>query len=231
MRARWWALALVAIVTLVAGLSVTRRAPSAQHEPAVVTMTKPPRRERESSPVARGPSVPSRPGTEPRLELPARSYSIERPVERDPRKPGYDAARVVELNERSPTDLFAAEPRVEPWATEREGDIISLALPEFRDVDHDARIEVDCHTGICRVRVHSSRPGVLTDRLDNYPLTCLASWASQDPGPRGPGVEDPFSDFYMIFGSETRDREDFLARRDDTCARYRDEWRRRVLLP
>jgi hypothetical protein len=148
---------------------------------------------------------------------------------RDPRPPSYDAVQLYERHGRDVLDLFAAEPRDEAWAQEREGDIVSQALPELQDADHDVRVEVECHTATCRVRVYSWK-SMLTEESSFYPLTCLSSYTVPEWGTVGNGSDaTPYSDFYMIFGPGTRDRDGFLSRRDGTCARYRDEWRQRAL--
>jgi len=149
----------------------------------------------------------------------------------DPHRPGYDALAAFDLLGAGGADvlaLFREEPRDPVWAPEREDDIVSQALSEFLDADRDAQMEVECRTATCRVRVHSRNPAV-TQQLGDYPLACIANstvplWG----GPAGPEVEDQFSDFYLVFGPETRDRASFLASRDLTCARYREEWRQRV---
>ncbi|HWU86329.1 MAG TPA: hypothetical protein VN253_03615 [Kofleriaceae bacterium] len=146
----------------------------------------------------------------------------------DPRQPGYDALAAFDLRGGGPGDvlaLFKDEPRDPAWAPERENDIVSQARSEFRDVDSDARMEVECRTAICRVRVHSRSP-LLIRQLGDYPLACIANSTVPLWGPWGPEVEDSFSDFYMVFGPETRDTDGFFAARDGTwCARYREDWR------
>lgn len=149
------------------------------------------------------------------------------PFQRDPRKPGYDAAKLFKIMGNDVIGLFTLEPRDEVWAQEREGDLRSLALADFRDADRDAEIEVECHTATCRVRIHS-RKSYLTDTMDAYPLGCRANTSVPIWGPEGSEVEDPYSDVYLIFGQETRSRDGMLAR-TKTCAKYRDEWRKEAL--
>ena len=198
-------------------------------------------------PVAPGPPAP---GASPRptpLEIPAVARSVidgagpelarvpdaedpTGPLERDPRGRGYDAARLYNLRIGDARGIFEAEPRVEAWATQREADIVASALSALQHADPDVRMEVECRTGTCRVRVHSRRPS-LTDRMDFYPLVCLASFAEPEWGNStsdDPSVEDPYSDFYLLFGAATRGADGFAAQRDSTCGRYRDAWLREV---
>jgi hypothetical protein len=152
------------------------------------------------------------------------------PLERDPRGRGYDAARLFNLHIGDARGIFDAEPRVEAWARQREADIVAAALSELQRADPDVRMEVECRTGTCRVRVHS-RNTYLTDQMDFYPLVCLASFAQPEWGNStsdDPSVEDPYSDFYLIFGAATRGADGFAAQRDSTCGQYRDAWRRKA---
>lgn len=152
------------------------------------------------------------------------------PLERDPRGRGYDAARLFNLHIGDAKGIFDAEPRVEAWARQREADIVASALSELQHADPDVRMEVECRTGTCRVRVHSRKP-FLTDQMDFYPLMCLASFAQPEWGnstSEDPSVEDPYSDFYLIFGAATRDADGFAAQRDSTCGQYRDAWLRKA---
>lgn len=189
----------------------------------------------ERAPGMRAPARPS-PAPDPVPEAPGAppappAGSAPPRFQRDPTKPGYDAAKLLVLMNDDAPGVFAAEPRDEPWASEREGDIVSLTLPELQDADHDVKLEVECHTATCRVSVHSRRPK-LTHELGFYPLSCLANWTVPRWGNSaadGSEVEDPYSDFYLVFGEETRDRDGFLSRRDGTCMQYRDEWRQEAL--
>ena len=167
-------------------------------------------------PVVEEPVPPAPPAPDPSARL-------------DPRHPDYNAVWWYESRGRDVLDLFAGEPRDEAWAQEREGDIVSQALPELQDADRDVRVEVECRTATCRVRVYSWKP-MLTEESSFYPLTCLSSTTVPEWGTvEGSPDAIPYSDFYMIFGPDTRGRAGFLSRRDGTCARYRDEWRQRVL--
>lgn len=154
-------------------------------------------------------------------------------LERDPLSPDYDARKLFGAIGGNVMEFFAAEPRDESWAPEREDDLKRLALPRLREVDPDAKMDVECHTGVCRVSVHSGKDA-LTRELDSYPLTCLANttvpmWGNSADDGSGSGAADPYSDFYLLFGKETRSRDGMLAANEDRCARYRDQWLQRVL--
>jgi hypothetical protein len=197
----------------------------------------------ETYPPSQAPPTPSQEA--PRAA--AGGSSIAPPAEvaplriiRDPSDPYYDAAKLFGFVGGSPIDFFAKEPRDNVWAPQREKDIVELALPAFREVDPNAQIDVECHTGSCRVTVHS-RNKYLTDEMGNYPLTCLANKAVPVWGPGiddEPGAgSDPRSDFYLFFGQETRGRDgmlkstkvDQVTGEPGSCARYREGWRKRVL--
>ncbi|HWU87454.1 MAG TPA: hypothetical protein VN253_09270 [Kofleriaceae bacterium] len=175
------------------------------------------------------PALPPTPGPKlsPVLDiLPPMFRSMIGAPQVDPRLPGYDALAAFDLRGGGGADvlaLFRDEPRDPTWASEREADIVDQALPEFLDVDRDARMDVECHTATCRVRIHSRNP-VLTRMLGDYPLACLANSTVPLGGPWGAGVEDPFSDIYMVFGPDVRERDGFLVAHDRTCARYREQW-------
>ena len=154
--------------------------------------------------------------------------SSEPPLEKDPRRPGYDAARVFGLRMDSAKLLFEAEPRDEAWARQRESDIEASALTEFKNLDPNVQMEIECRAGTCRVRVHS-RNSYLTDVMAHFPLTCLVQFAQPDFGDstsENPDAKDPFSDFYLMFGAATRSSDGFAAQRASTCPRYRDGWLR-----
>ncbi|HEY0480342.1 MAG TPA: hypothetical protein VGD37_22640 [Kofleriaceae bacterium] len=146
-----------------------------------------------------------------------------RPLVRDPRKPGYDAARLFGARLDDARSIFEAEPRDDRWAGPREEGIERASLDAFKSVDPHARMEVECRTGTCRVRVFSKLP-YLNNQMAPYPLMCLATYAQPEWG--DPKIEEPYSDFYLMFGETTRGDEGFSAQRDGTCMKYRDEWLR-----
>ncbi|HWU88313.1 MAG TPA: hypothetical protein VN253_13600 [Kofleriaceae bacterium] len=180
------------------------------------------------------PALPPAPRLPPVLDiLPPVFRSMIGSPQVDPRQPGYDAKAAFDLRGGGPGDvlaLFHDEPRDPFWAPERETDIASQALSEFLDADRDARMEIECHTAICRVRVHSRNP-LLTRRIGFYPLACIANSAVPLWGPSGPEVEDQFTDFYLVFGPDIREHDGFVASRDLTCARYREQWRQMITSP
>ncbi|HEX3757109.1 MAG TPA: hypothetical protein VHW23_00315 [Kofleriaceae bacterium] len=147
------------------------------------------------------------------------------PLEKDPRQPNYDAARLFSLRYDNAKLIFESEPRDEKWARQRESGIVDAALDEFRRVDPTVQMEVECHTGICRARVHSRNKRIAAAMFP-YPLQCLAQFAEPEWGDLD--AEDPFSDFYLIFGADTRSNEGFAARRASLCPRYREDWLRRA---
>jgi hypothetical protein len=156
------------------------------------------------------------------------SDAVATPLERDPRKPGYDAARLFALRYDGARQIYEAEPRDPTWASQRESDIATASRDALKQADPDVRVEIECHMSSCRVRIHSRNP-YLTDQMAFYPIGCLASFAQPEWGDsvsENPHAEDPFSDVYLMFGQSTRAQEGFVAQRDGTCLKYREEWLR-----
>jgi hypothetical protein len=144
-------------------------------------------------------------------------------VPRDPRSPDYDANKLLHASAGPPTGLFAAEPRDQAWAAEREDVVQTLVLRRLREVDPDAKMDIECHTAICVVHVDSHNKA-LTDWLGMYPLGCLAtSYSVVGAAPDTGGSATTRSDFYLVFDQAGRSRDGLLAARDG-CDRHRDEW-------
>jgi hypothetical protein len=150
------------------------------------------------------------------------------PIERDPRAPGYDAARVYGLRLDGADLLFQSEPRDQAWAGPRETGIAKFALPELQKIDPDVRMETECHTAVCRVRIHSKNK-YLSMSFGNFPLTCQTRYVEPDWGDEN--AADVFSDFYLVFDGETRSEVGFLARQSELCPKYRDDWFREAGAP
>jgi hypothetical protein len=224
-------------VLVVAAVTVVWLMPSpATNAIAVPTPSPQPRAQAPEAdpPSSRRPiPMPLAPSTAGRDDLPPRVEPLR--LERDPRSPDYDAAKLYGAGERNVLDFFAAEPRDPTWAPERERDLMDIVPPRMKEVDQDAKIEVECHTATCRVRVHS-RDKALTQRLDSYPLTCLANtavpmWGDPEDAGSGSGSNaDLYSDFYLIFGRSTRDRAGMMERNrpDGLCAKYREAFFRHL---
>ena len=156
---------------------------------------------------------------------PAPAVRDSHPLVRDPRQPGYDAARLFGTRLNDARGIFEAEPRDESWAKPREAAIEQSSLEAFKSVDPRVRMAVECHTGTCRVRVFS-KLSYLNNQMAPYPLMCLASYAEPDWG--SATAEDPFSDFYLMFGEATHGEGGFDAQRGTTCGKYRDDWVRQA---
>lgn len=148
-------------------------------------------------------------------------------VQRDPRSPDYDADKLLQASAGPPIEQFAAEPRDEAWATEREDVVKTLTLRRLREVDRDAKMQIECRTAMCRINVDLHDKAV-SEWLGVYPLGCLAkSYAVVGPDPHasasGSGSAAPLSDYYLIFDQRGRSRAGFLEH-SDGCARRHDEW-------
>lgn len=224
MRAKSWIAGLVA--TLAIGLTaayLTRDRAANDAPPSEATAASLPAVERSSAASTAPVAQAVAPG--------ARTVgSAERPLERDPRKPGYSAARIYGIRMDGAREIFEAEPRDPVWAKQRETDVADAALNELKQVDPEVKMEVECRTGTCRVRVHSRIP-YLTDQMAFYPLVCLAAFAQPEWGNSttvDPSAEDPFSDFYLIFGDSNQDSKGFTAWKAGTCPQYRDDWLRKA---
>jgi len=144
----------------------------------------------------------------------------------DPSQPGYDPIATQQI--KGPRDvrfLFEEEPRDDAWASQREADITSFVGPELQV---DARIEVECRTATCRIRLvapWATAGGATGD----YPIVCLARrtapmWGSSRDAT--PDAEDPYPAYFLVFDQATREQGGFLARRGASCADFKEEWRR-----
>lgn len=155
------------------------------------------------------------------------------PIQRDPRGPGYDPARLFRLRGGDAENLYNVEPRDEAFASRREAELKDVGLTAMRIADPKVRLEVECRTAICKVRVYSKKQ-LLSGAMPFYPLVCLAASSQPYFGPSiadDPTLQDPYSDFYLIFDEETRSTEGMQARISGTCERYREDWLRQAALP
>ncbi|MCW5806993.1 MAG: hypothetical protein KIT31_31830 [Deltaproteobacteria bacterium] len=129
---------------------------------------------------------------------------------------------------RSMQEQYAEEARDEAWAREREDAILAYTQRDILDLDRDARVELDCRTSACRIRIWSEDPH-LVDILGDYPFPCMARWGTADLGQVSEGRR--YADVYILFDDELRDGTGFVTSRDNTCPRYRDEWLRYTRQP
>jgi hypothetical protein len=131
------------------------------------------------------------------------------------------AASAYEMSRGRMPEIYAAEARAEPWATRREHEMLSYTEQDIRNVDPNARTEVECHASSCRIRIYSEKTH-LVEAMGDYPFACAARYSSAELGMGQPGSR--YADFYVLFGEQNLDDDAFLANRERTCPRYRQEW-------
>jgi hypothetical protein len=68
----------------------------------------------------------------------------------DPRSPDYDPVKLAILGKNG-VDLYEAEPRQDPWASDIEGLLRPLAEERLKDVPGAKVVEIDCRTSSCAV--------------------------------------------------------------------------------
>jgi hypothetical protein len=139
----------------------------------------------------------------------------------DPTQPGYTAAHAFEALHRNMQEVYAAEPRIDPWATRREAAIRDYTQRDVLDADPRSRMEFDCRASSCRIRIYSDDVR-LVDTMGDFPFSCMARYGTADLLQVQDGVK--YADFYILFGDDTQESDAFLANRDATCPRYRTEW-------
>ena len=136
-------------------------------------------------------------------------------------QPGYTAARAYELLRGNIQEIYAAEERSEPWATERGTAIVDYTKQDIQNVDPRSKVEIDCRTSSCRIRIYSEDLR-LVDAMGDYPFACMARYGTADLMQGAPGAR--YADFYLLFGDQNQEPAAFLENRDITCPQYRDKW-------
>jgi hypothetical protein len=150
--------------------------------------------------------------------LQAASQSPKKPRDRG----AYTAAGAFELTHHNMQEVYAAEARTEPWATRREAAILDYTRTDILEADPAAKIDMDCRTSSCRIRIWSDDIR-LVDYMGDFPFSCMARYGTADltqtDGTR------KYADFYILFGDATQDDDDYVANRDLTCPKYREIWK------
>lgn len=140
---------------------------------------------------------------------------------RDPSSPHYDAVRLLEAGIGDIQDIYADEPRTEPWASERERAALEYVRQDLLRIDPDARLEADCRTSSCRFRIYS-KDARLTSELAAFPFSCMGRLTSADL--EMTNEHGAYSDTYVLFDEQGRDHAWYVQNRDATCPRQRDRW-------
>ncbi|HLL21819.1 MAG TPA: hypothetical protein VK427_06800 [Kofleriaceae bacterium] len=140
-------------------------------------------------------------------------------LERD--NSAYTAARAYETTRGQMDEVFANELRNADWASEREHQIASYTRRDILAVDPNAKMDVECKSSSCRIRI-GSESRYLTDVMGDYPFACMARYGTAELTQGEPGSR--YAVFYILFGSENQDNQKFLANRERTCPKYRDKW-------
>jgi hypothetical protein len=153
------------------------------------------------------------------------------PTSLDPRSPAYTAAMAFKATGANMQEIYVDEPRIEPWASDRERAIVAHAEADVLALDPKAKLEADCRASSCRVRIYSGSK-FLTEEMGNYPFACLGRFSTADLGLVDPDDPDrTYADVYVLFGEQNRDPSPFAANRDLTCPNYAADWRQRVANP
>lgn len=142
----------------------------------------------------------------------------DRPIIRDPTSPDYDAGRLYAVSWSDGEGIFKAEPRREPWASDREYEFNDAIADELRSVDPDAKVEITCHTSSCVVHVSSTK-AMLVEELGQYPIVYVSSFVEPDFHP-----EAGYADYYVMFGASNLSSEGFQKQREAECPKWRDEF-------
>jgi len=163
----------------------------------------------------------SEPAQPPPPELPAT----------DPRAEGYNAAALHDITGRNLQEIYADEPRSEPWASTREQSVVSYSLDDLKKLDPNVEVDADCRTSSCRIRVYSSNP-FLVEEMGDYPFACMARYSTGDLGMTDPGPpQRTYADYYLLFGEQNLDDAAFTDNRDRTCPKIRASWQEHILKP
>lgn len=148
-------------------------------------------------------------------------------VSDDPRAPEYDASRIVFDRFHGYADaLWAAEPTDAIWAPHRADQLRKYTEADIAAVDPDARVEIECHTASCRVRIYSET-AFLTDTMGPYPFSCMAKLAMAGTlGADGP--DGHYSETYLVFHRRGVSDEGFLSYQQTYCPKEREKWMARA---
>lgn len=139
----------------------------------------------------------------------------------DPAHSLYTAAGAYEATHRNIQEIYSAESRKEPWASERERAILDYTNKDVSELDPKSRTEIECRTSSCRVRIYSEDPHLISI-MGDYPYACLGRYATGefDQGSAG----SRYADFYVLFGEQNQLPDAFQDNRDLTCPQYRELW-------
>ena len=218
-----WAGVLIAAGLLAAWLTRGSRTPSSRSDrPSQATSVWPSAPSREQGALSpRGEAVRDVASAAPSKQNVVDSAGS---VERDPRSPQYDAARLLDMLHVGARDIFEAEPRDETWASKREHEIVAAAIEDLKMKDPDVSLTAECHTGICRVRI-GSKDSFLTGSNGPYPFSCMSTRASIDSYSQISLSDGSKAlDVFMVFGGKIRNIDDFSKWRYDACIPLRDSW-------
>ena len=151
-----------------------------------------------------------------------------RPVT-DPKLPGYNAFALHKLGGRNPEEIYAEEPRREPWATEREKAIDDFIRADILAHDPKAILEIDCRTSSCRTRIYSESP-FLTSEFGGFPFGCWAKLMTGDLEQRDRQGR-MFANLYSLFGADNLEAQGFETARDQWCLDEQRKFREAIKQP
>jgi hypothetical protein len=156
-------------------------------------------------PSATSPSITQ----EPRLPVAAANDQTAlvrngpRDLVRDPRAKGYSGVDLFRAGPLGAAELFALEPRVEPWASRRENQMLSYAQADIAAIDPKATVKIECRTTICRSIIVSESP-FLTSEFGPFPFGCGGAIVSGDLSLHNDKGQR-FADLYSVWSDESLD--------------------------
>jgi hypothetical protein len=143
----------------------------------------------------------------------------------DPASPSYNAfnAFFTKYHKRS-DKVWASEPVSESWAKQRQADLLAFSEDPVRRIDPKARMEIECHTATCRVRIYSKSEH-FTDAMYDYPFPCTATSATVGDGDDDVDAQGtPITDYFLIYAPLVMTREAFQTNIKRYCTeKVRDE--------
>jgi hypothetical protein len=122
--------------------------------------------------------------------------------EHDPDNEAYDPKQFM-YSVESAAVVWAAEPRIEPWASEREQAIEAWLKEHLQRAAPDARLlEASCKKRVCRVALDV--PESQLDNLgDRYPIMMLATSTEMSMGTGGETL------FHLVYTTDLMGANDF----------------------
>jgi hypothetical protein len=165
----------------------------------------------------------------PRRAAPSAVGASEVDLVRDPATPGYDALALFRAGGADPSELFALEPRREPWAGQREASMLAYPRADILALDPAAEVTVECRTNICRIRVVSETPFLMAE-FGGYPFGCGGSILTGELELTDAEGRH-YADLYQVFGPDRLNETAYAAARERSCPGAREKFLERIKRP